>query len=244
MNLNPTALEALPASIRQAVRDYAGLLNELAGDKARALVIFGSAAGPEFDALHHAVHNVLVLEPIDLDLIRDIGQHGLRLGKSGVHAPLVMSPGFIEASLDTFPLELLEIQQHHVTLAGEDFFSGIRLAPTDVRLQCERELKVLLMGLRQGLLAAAGRPEAARMLGDQAAAALLRALRGLLWLRGQREGRPASKVLPDMEALCGRRLEGARAALHAQAGWSWEAFRALYGDVAFLEGWMHEQPAG
>ena len=67
-----------------------------------------------------------------------------------------MTPDYIRSSVDTFPLELIEIQQMHLTLFSEVSFDELTFQDGHVRLQCERELKALLIGLRQVLLASAG----------------------------------------------------------------------------------------
>jgi len=67
-----------------------------------------------------------------------------------------MTPEYIRNSLDVFPLEFLNIKRLHHTIFGEDFFQALEIKPSDLRYQCERELKVKLIGLRQGYISAAG----------------------------------------------------------------------------------------
>ena len=90
-------------------------------------------------------------------------------------APTVFTPAYLARSVDTFPLEFIEIQQQHVTVLGEDHFAPLVFEPAHVRLQCERELKVLEIGLQQGILVSQGRSESLKWLGDDVAERLLRA---------------------------------------------------------------------
>jgi hypothetical protein len=63
---------------------------------------------------------------------------------------------------------------------------------------------------------------------------LVRTLRGLPWLRGDREGKPAAQVLADVEKLLDRPLRGIRNALQTVSSAGWEPFEELYHDVEAL----------
>ena len=69
------------------------------------------------------------------------------MGKAKIAAPLIMTQDYIQNSLDSFPLEFLEIQQHHLCLFGQDSFAELSFYQPHLRLQCERELKSMLIGM-------------------------------------------------------------------------------------------------
>lgn len=225
-------LDAIIEHMREPVREFADLVRQLAGRNAKSLAIFGALAGGSFDPKRHTVRSVLVLDKIDLDLLRRLAEEGERLGKSGFAAPLIMTPDYIAASLDTFPLELIEIHQCHVNVFGTDHFSDLKFEDRHVRLQCEREFKSILISLRQGLLAAAGREDVLEAVEVDIAEKLVRTLRGMLWLKGSRDARPAPAVVDEVSAMIDRRLDGVRAALDPQGRHGWEEFQQLYQDVA------------
>jgi len=231
---SPSVMEFFSEPIRQHIRGYATLIQELFGTNVQALTVFGAAAAGTFDPQRHSVQNVLVVERVDLGMLRRLSERGLKLGKAHIAAPLIMTPDYIQQSLDTFPLELIEIQQKHVTLLGDDLFSELAFEESDVRLQCERELKVMCIALRQGLLAAAGRDKALAQVEVSIADELVRTLRGLLWLKGRREAQPASQVILEMENLAGRKLPGARAVVDPTSEHGWEQFESVYADVEAL----------
>src|SRR4029078_1934796 len=99
---------------------------------------------------------VLVLETIQLEALRQLAIAGPEFGRHQIAAPVAMTPKYLDDSRDTFPLELLEIQQAHCTLFGPEFFASLEFRWAEARLQCERELKVILIGMHQRLLSAAG----------------------------------------------------------------------------------------
>jgi hypothetical protein len=129
---------------------------------------------------------------------------------------------------------LIEIKQCHLTLFGDDHFAELSFDDSHVRHQCERDLKGVLIGLRQGLLAAAGRDSFLGALEVDVADGLIRTLRGLLWLKGQRDARKAADVLTEAERITEKKLPGIRAALDTSGEHGWEQFQTLYLDVAAL----------
>ncbi len=228
------AMKRVPESMRGPIEEYTGLVRELAGGSAKALTLFGAIVAGSFDPSRHTARNVLVVAQVDLSVLKKLAGHGARLGKASISAPLIMTPEYIKTSLDTFPLELLEISQKHVTIFGQDYFEDLSFDADHVRLQCERELKVILIGLRQGLLAAAGREKFISALEMDAGEGLTRTLRGLLWLKGDKDAKPATDVIAAIEKLTERKLPGIRTALDTSAHHGWDELDTLYRDVEAL----------
>ncbi|MFQ5897545.1 MAG: hypothetical protein ACE5JN_04780 [Candidatus Methylomirabilia bacterium] len=224
-------LHRVTESMRQPIRQYAEQVRALAGENALALTLFGAIAAGSFDKSRHTVRNVLVLQSVDLEMLRRLAKDGAKLGKARISAPLIMTPAYISASLDTFPLELIEIHQCHITLFGQDQFEALSFNDAHVRLQCERELKSILIGMRQGLLSAAGREKLIGAMEADVAERLVRTLRGLIWLKGEKEAKPSAQLIPAVEKIIGRTLPGVREALRVVGPHGWEEFRTLYEDV-------------
>lgn len=227
-------MDRLPEVLRKPAEVYSGMIRQLAGTDALALVFYGLAVSGPFDAAGQQARNVLVLAQSNLDLLRQIAAHGAKMSRSGIAAPVVMTPTFIQESCDTFPLELLEIQQQHVLIFGEDHFAGLSLKDEHIRMQCERELKAALVGLQRGVLTSAGEKRLMHAVATDAAEGLARVLRGILWLRGEREPRPAGQVVGDVEQAVGRKLPGIAMALNASLRHGWETLLAIHDDITAL----------
>ena len=236
-----TSQPTTPLIMREPLERFQSLIRDTVGDNAVALTLFGAIAAGSFDVERHTARSVLVVHRIDLDILRQLAGHGATLGKARIAAPLIMTPAYIESSRDTFPLELIEISQRHITLFGEDCFAGLTFEDAHVRLQCERELKATLIGLRQGMLAAAGRDKLLGALVTDVAAGIVRTLRGLLWLKNRKDAKPAGEVVDEVEQLTDRKLPGLRIALDTSAAHGWTEFKGLYRDVEGLgevvDGW-------
>ncbi len=224
-------MDRIVEPMRQPIRQYAEQVRQLAGANGLSLTIFGAVTAGIFDRNRHTVRNVLVLTSVDLAMLRQLAQSGAKLGKARISAPLIMTPEYIQASLDTFPLELIEIQQCHVTLFGDDYFNERSFNDNHVRLQCERELKAILIGLRQGLLASAGRDKFLGAMEIDVSERLIRTFRGLLWLKDQKEAKPSHEVVSQIEHLLGKEFPGVRSTLDPSAHHGWDEFQALYSDV-------------
>ncbi|HEY5311985.1 MAG TPA: hypothetical protein VIK18_05675, partial [Pirellulales bacterium] len=205
-------LSALPANLQAAVRAYAARVCQVAGQRALNLSLLGAAAAGTLVPGRHLAHNALVLEAIELDLLRQLARELPQF--QGIAPPLVFTPAYIRDSIDTFPLEFLEIQQQHVTVFGDDCFQPLVFEAKFVRLQCERELKSMVLALRQAVLSSAGDQ---RLLGQHphAADGLLRVLRGLLWLKDLRDPLPVTRVVDEIQRIMARPLNGVRALLQA-----------------------------
>ncbi len=226
--------ERVAGPMRRPVSNYSRHIREVAGDNALSLTLFGSIAAGVFDIKQHTVRNILVLRSADLDLLRRLAKEGVKFGKDRIAAPLIMTPEYIQASLDTFPLELLEIMQCRLVLFGDDYFDNLALTEGHLRLGCEREFKLILVEMRQGLLAAAGREKLFSTLEANVAQRLVRTFRGMLWLKGIRDPRPAPTVISDIEKIINRPLPGVLGAIHAPGTHGFDDFRTLYIDVEAL----------
>jgi len=232
--MNEASLESAAPTMRAALADYASLIGELAGDALAGLTLYGPVLGESFDPERMTATSVMVVSRIDLGLLRRLAEYGPKLGGSHISAPLVMTPGYIQGSLDSFPLELLEIHQGHVTLIGKDHFDALSFDAEHLRVQCEREFKRIGMRLRQGLLAAGSREDFLGALEVDIGQHLLRTLRGLIWLKGTRDTLSIDRVLAESERLVGDKLPGIGSAIRAHGEHDWTEFQSLYADVEKL----------
>ena len=98
--------------------------------------------------------------------------------------PLFMTQSYIESSLDSYPLEFLNIKKNYILVYGEDVLKDISLQPHHLRLQCEREIKGKLLLLRKGFLETKGKQKRIRELVKASITAFISIFTGLLYLKG------------------------------------------------------------
>ena len=228
-------IDQLTSGMQEPVKRFVLRVQELAGSNCLAITSFGAITTPAFDPRKQLAKSVVILNNIDLPMLRELAKDGVKLGKAKIAAPLIMTPVYIEGSLDTFPLEFLEIQQCHLCLAGPDHFSDLSFDASHIRLQCERELKTILIAMRQGLLAAAGREKMFGTMESDIAERLMRTLRGLLWLHDQKDYLDAIQVVGHIEQETERSLPAIRGTLQDLRQHGWEDFMKLYEEIDGLK---------
>ncbi len=234
MSAELKSLDSLSDALREPIRRYSQRLQEVTGPNALGLTFYGAVAAGHFNPARHVIHNVLVLDTVDLELLKRLASELPSSPATRIAAPLVLTPTYIRASLDTFPLELIEIQQQHRTIFGEDHFESLVFESVHVRLHCERELKTMLLAMRQVLLLSEGSDKKIAELTQHAGDGILRTLRGLLWLKGHTSAIPSGRAIQMLEETISRPLPGVRDLLNEQSSRDWSHFQKLYGELDAL----------
>lgn len=176
--------------------------------------------------------SVATLRKDDLDALTNLATDGAEYERRSVRAPYFMTADWLAGSCDSFPLELLEVQQTGALLHGEDLFAGLSFERRFVRLACERSLRSELLQLRQGLL----RHDAfsnMRPIFRQSMLRLLRTLRGVLFLMGRTAAEPAALgLVRGCGAAAGISLAGMQRFVENPPGRvSLGYYKALYDEV-------------
>ena len=184
---------------------YKLFLDEILGgykDKIHSIHITGSALTEDFNPKTSDINSIFVLNKMDLNFLELLAPLGKKYGKKKIAAPLIMTPDYITKSLDVFPLEFLNIKLLHHTMIGEDIFQNLEIDRSDLRHQCEREIKVKLIALRQGYIAAAGDRKILTEGFVDSFSGYIPLLRGIIVLLGKEPPLKNSEVLTVLEEIC------------------------------------------
>ena len=176
-------LDGLRNEIRDSVKVFAEKLVAELGDNLESITIVGSSLTDDFVASQSDINTVLVLGKQTLDSLNTLAGMAKSMSKKKLAAPLLMTKDYLERSRDVFGIEFLDLQLIHKTVLGEDPFEKLSFAKSDIRLQCERELKATLIRLRQGYIAAAANKKLVRDILASAGSGLVPLLRAMLWLK-------------------------------------------------------------
>jgi hypothetical protein len=211
-------LERIHERARPHLDDYvAGLDTEL-GSNLKAVSVYGSATGPDFIPKKSNINLVVILGKLDeqvLTSLLDIVKWGR--GKRIV-PPLMLTPEYIKASLDVFPIEFLEIRDSHVVIMGEDYFSALQVEPRDVRLECESQLKAAVLRTRQAYLEVGWRRKGAEEVLAASLTSLIPVFRAMLRLKGEEPPRKKSDVVGSLGMAFGVETKTFIAILRDRAG--------------------------
>jgi hypothetical protein len=165
--LNPAVVKKISPMIEDLLRVHESNLH--------SIHIVGSAVLQDYDEKLSDINSLVLLHNMDLQFITYLAPLGKKYGKKRISAPLVMTPEYIDRSLDAFPIEFLDFKLIHKTVYGPDVLKDLPIGAPELRLQCEREIKTKLIFVRQGYISSLGEKE-------QLAAALVRSITGSMAL--------------------------------------------------------------
>jgi len=146
--INPTVSSRFSPFINEIIKGR--------GEEIHSIYIVGSAVTPDFNEKRSDINSVIILHRMSLDFLEFIAPFGKKYSKKRVSAPLVMTIEHINNSLDVFPIEFHDFRLIHKTVYGEDILKDLEIKREHLRLQCERDIKTRLIGLRQGYISSAG----------------------------------------------------------------------------------------
>jgi len=195
MTENQIKTDALRTDIRESVRIFAERLFDALGSNLQSITVVGSSLTADFHVGRSDINTVCVLGERTLQSLKALAALTKQMRKRRISAPLLMTKEYIERSRDVFGIELLDLQLTHATIYGDDPFEGLEFTNSDVRLQCERELKATLIRLRQGFVASAANTKLVRDILVSAAVSLVPLLRAMLWLKDIDRPKSAKDVL-------------------------------------------------
>jgi hypothetical protein len=139
------------------VREFLARLREAAQGNLVSVIIFGSTAGGDFHAEYSDINLFCVLRDSSFAALKAVAPVVKWWDRQKQPPPLFMTRDEIERSADVFSIELLDMQQHHKVVFGEDVLQGLKI-PLDLhRVQVEYELREKLALLRRHLLLATGK---------------------------------------------------------------------------------------
>jgi hypothetical protein len=119
------------------------------------ITLFGSAVAGDFHAGFSNVNLLCILRDTSLRALRLLTPVAKWWDRKKQPPPLCMTRQELERSTDVFTIELLDMQQHHRVLFGEDVLQGLRISMDLHRVQVEYELREKLILLREHLLLSA-----------------------------------------------------------------------------------------
>lgn len=165
-----------------------------------ALVLYGEAAGSGYRPGHSPLSLIVVAKAVHPALLSALRRDRRSWRGRRFPIPLLMDPAYIEASLDVFPLEFLDIMDRHRLLRGDaDPFAGLEIHREHLRLQVESQARGRMLHLWEGYLGAGRSSRTLRRLLFACAAEFEVILHGVLYLRSEDRDLNADSLLASVE---------------------------------------------
>jgi hypothetical protein len=138
------------------IDDFVKRVREAAGSNLESVILFGSAVSGDFHPGLSNLNLLCVLRDCSFGALQALAPVAKWWERQKQPAPLCMTGKELARSTDVFTIELLDMQQHHRVLFGEDVVQGLRISMHVHGVQVEYELREKLILLRQQVLLASG----------------------------------------------------------------------------------------
>lgn len=138
------------------ISEFVKRVRESDGSNIEAVILFGSAVSGDFRPGFSDVNLFCVVRDPSFAALERLAPVAKWWSKQDQPPPSWMSRHELQRSTDIFTIELLDMQQHHRVLFGEDVLKDLHISTRLHRIQVEYELREKLVLLRRHLFAAAG----------------------------------------------------------------------------------------
>ena len=122
------------------------------GGGLRSVVLFGSAVAGEHNPKKSDYNVLVIVDSLPLERLRAVAAVSKAWAEDGNPPPMTFTTSEWKSSSDIFPMEYADILERHRVLFGEPPFNGIRVSPSDLRLQVEHQTMGKLLQLHRDLL--------------------------------------------------------------------------------------------
>src|SRR6204780_4847624 len=147
----------VPSKEKQAkIDEFVKRIREAAGPNMESIILFGSAVAGDFHPGLSNLNLLCVLRDSSFTALQSLAPVAKWWDSLRQPPPLCMTRTELERSTDVFTIELLDMQQHHRVLLGEDVVQDLQISMHVHRVQVEYELREKLILLRQQVLLASG----------------------------------------------------------------------------------------
>lgn len=163
----------------EVTADYKALF----GDDLVSIILYGSAAGQDFQPGSSDINFMVVLTEDGIEHIDHAFGVVTKWRKRGVALPLFLTEAYVKSSLDVFPIEYLSLERNYVQVFGKEILKGLTFRQEFLRLQCEREIKGKLLLLREAFMENAGKAKALKAVIKEALPAMIAIFEALLHLK-------------------------------------------------------------
>ncbi len=208
--LLPSVAERMQPMVDEIIREHS--------ENIHSIHIVGSAVLPDYHEKLSDINSVVMLHSMNLKFISFLAPLGEKYAKKRIAAPFLMTPEYLRKSADAFPVEFLDFKLIHATVYGENIFDTIKIEKPALRLQCERDIKIKLIGLRQGYLSTMGKKEHLSKGLVRSITGSMALFRALIFLLGKEPPLPRMDVIDGLGTTTGIETKIFKELLQLKAG--------------------------
>jgi len=180
------------SNVEGLFEDFVNQIESIFSADLVSIYLYGSAARNEYVQGKSDINFLVIIQSDGLKNLSGVWELLPRFQKLGIATPLVLTRSYVDSSLDTFPLELLNMIEANLLIYGEDILAELDIDNDHLRLQIERELKSKLLSLRQGYMESLGSREGIQNLISISLPAFTAIFRGTLYIKNVETGKDDS----------------------------------------------------
>ncbi len=181
MWLNPFKPKKSP---ERDLQELTHALQAGAGPRLKSVVLFGSMASEEFQNERSDINVLALFDDVDAEIFHSIGPALKKWLEKGHVPPILLGQKEVATFAQVFPIEFLDMQDHHRVLYGENPLTGLKVDTAHLRFQCRHELSLHFLKLRQAIAAGQGNAKKVRPALVHSLPSVLTLFRAILRLEG------------------------------------------------------------
>jgi len=186
---------SLPPKLEREINLFILNLKRIYKEDLLSITLYGSAASSEFVPAYSNLNILVILRSTDLPELKKATRE---VNKFKNLTPLFFTEEYISSSLDIFPIEFLDMRENYIILYGKDFLKDLRVDLKNLRFQCEQELKVKLLSLKQLYMSLNNHPAALKDPLIKTFTSVLHILRNVLRLKNKQPPYKKEDLLKEL----------------------------------------------
>lgn len=189
--------------MEKTLQEFVKRITAGADENIRSVILYGSAASGEFVPDFSDINLLCLLRELSASAMLKLGPT-VRWWTGQKHpTPLLLTAEDLERSADVFAIELLDIQQHHRVLYGDDPIAKLDIPRNLHRVQLEHELRTKLILLRQRFVAVSSQKDKVLALMLDSVSSFLTLFRHSLIAMGEQPPAAKHAALQQLERKIG-----------------------------------------
>jgi hypothetical protein len=177
-------LSRMPKKPAEIFSEIANDFKKIFGSDLLSIILYGSGATQDYIPGRSDINFLVVLSEKGIEKLQQVPDTVHRWKKRNVATPLFITKSFIAGSLDSYPIEFLNMKRNHALVFGEDVFSALSFDAPHIRLQLERELKGKILNLQTRFIETEGKAKRVKELIRVSIVAFVSLFYALLHLKG------------------------------------------------------------
>lgn len=216
--MSERVIEGLSDETQKLLQTYVKDVKGVFGEQLEGMLLYGSAVRGEFLPGRSNLNILLLVSSYDSAVLKQYSALHRQWSKEQIVVPLFLTEEELRMSAAIFPLEFLEIQEHHRVLGGRDPFIGFHVKSDRLREEIVQGVTSNLLRLRQRYVEGGGSDDATTILLPLSITATIPLLRGVQRLLARPVLSHSDAVIKDVAEQLKLDLQGLLDALLLKRG--------------------------